>query len=501
MKLGKMTRQPMVLLAAALLVWLAGEIFLYWGWPRDLFRLEEQSGGLEALQEFTLSGGLKNVFVEQSFLLQNGTITSRIYWPESLKDVDDLEEAISSEQNQALPEEDRAQAEADAAVNAHQESSGGLFSTTQRGQDILVFVHRVERMMKWEIGCAPNTRYLCLDLGPMESEEEICLYGYWLEDGTSRDYGAAYSGDYGAAYSVIDGFPTVYNLELGDSCYFAMQDPLEPANNGLWRIEETLSGEELATLPKTATMGGVPVVPGSTAYGRAAMIWSAPEGSEILDAAPVGESICLLLQDGESETTLLVLDADGALCDRAALGPLLLPAAEEDTPELALHGSIALRSDEISVICGKPDEENTTTWQAIHLRVQNNKIAALAHYTTGTQGAGPPRGIVLNEAADRLLVLTNEIQKIEYYPYSKSVTASTQYRSCSCRLNIYGVADSEADELLYTGRLQTGESLSADMNLIEPKKYGLMERIEHSVFFSMNNEKRCQALWPEVKQG
>lgn len=499
MKSRKMIRLPALLLAAALLIWLAAGAFLRWGWPRDLFRLEDQTGDAAALCDFTISGRLSTpMSMGQTFLLRDGTVRTRVYWTE-----DDLRAArgdyyFSDRCLSALPEEERAAAEAGAEYQAYYASGGSWLQSTQRGgQYIFVNTSRVQRMQELEIGPGRDTRCLRLDLGTVTLDEPVMLQGEWMDDGTAQDYGA---------YEVGSSSLGLCRLLMDGCYYFSIEDPIAPANSGLWRVEEALTEEELAALPKTVEIGGVPALPNTAAYGKAARLWTAPEGWEICGLTSADGSICVLLQDGAAETRLVVLDADGNLCDSVDLG--CFPQSDTVTegmtvyPDLSLDGTA--RQDEISVVYRGAEGESGGLRQALQLRIENGRITAVVRCASEAQSGAGWYGMALNEDATRLLVVTGETQEITYYPRSDKVAVGTIAGNVACRLAVYEVENGEAAGLLYTGRLWTGESLFDRGSLI-PRKTNrrslLVSEFDGTAWLTMNNVAEQQALWPEVTEG
>lgn len=481
------TRLPALLLAAALLIWLAGGAYLRWGWPRESFRPETVAGDAQALQGFSLAGSVSTTGVGISFLIRDGRAESRPYWTYSERQAGQYNYCFYTCLLLTLPEEQRSQAEAEAErQEIHSGGGSQLGSDAQKGWRTVVEPRRVQRMLEVSVGPWEEVRCLRLDLGTVELETPVWMYSEQWEDGSAEDYGI-YDGNWVNSCGVIP-------LLLEGNYYFVLTDPVDPANSGLWRVDDTLSEAEAAALPRTAEVAGVPVAPNYAGYGEASLLWRTPEGQTVCDITSAGGKICLLTQDGAGETSLLVLNADGSLCSAGALGCYpQSDAGDGSCPYLKFGRS--LRSDEVGVVYYREPQKETVVWQALQLRMEDGEITKRAS-AQGSGTDGDISGLMMNEEGDRLLVATEEALCLTFHGDVDAVAVPVN--TAVLHLAVYALQEGRAGETLYEGRVRTGAELTARGQLISPTSPAGAQAMHFSSrgWWSLSKEAEREAAWP-----
>lgn len=483
-------RLPALLLAAALLIGLAGGAYLRWGWPRDSFRLQTLDGDPSALQGFALAGRVYTSTTGLAFLMQDGQTERHPYWTYGQQWIEQDSHYFHENLLLALPDGDRARAEAGAEQQPMHSAGGSLLRSTARyGQRRTVEVSRVQRMLEVEISIDPKEglRRLRLDLGTMELEEPVPLYAEHWEGEDAEDYGV---------HTVTDTMPRLQPLLLEGRYYFVMTDPVNPANNGLWRIDEALSEAQTAALPKTAQVDGEPVLPSSAAYGSVSLLWRGSEGQTVAGITAAEGKICLLVQDGGGETSLLVLEPDGSLCSSTALG------AYPQSGSAYLAFGQSLRDDEVSVVYYPEPQKETPLWQAIQLRIKAGEVVGQA--AVQSQGAdGKVCGLMMNDEGTRLLAATEEVNSLAFHPRGNTTVRTEPLETPELRLAVYALRDGQTSGPLYTGRMATGAESTARAQLISPveKAAWMVQDFTSRAWWRLADQAEREALWPAAAGG
>ena len=367
------------LLALAAAVLLAGVMFYRLGFSRSQIRLIDVEGDPAALDGFTLTGTVGGTVSRMAFRLENGKLTVRPLFDRKDETYENL---YFSSFTGAIPPDLRDQADAQAQTGSTVSTGGALFlRKSQYGRNFSTSTNRVLQMLRLNIEDGTERRSVYFPYREVTCEEaQSAVTELWDgSDEALQDYTVAFNG-------VSVPFPL--SARLGNVCYFALAPEedclMEP---GIYRVDEALTEQEVAALPRDATVHGIPVRAASSPYGTLTKIWSPREGGTICGLTSCGgRTLCLAVTDESGNLTLVLLDGDGNVTDQ-------LPVGKENLNTWMVCFREPLREDEICYYSISEDMVHV-------LRVANGRI--VAHGAAAVEEY--PQAAGLSEDASRILV-------------------------------------------------------------------------------------------------
>lgn len=369
----------LLLLALAAAVLLARVMFYRLGFSRSQIRLIDVEGDPAALDGFTLTGTVGGTVSRMAFRLENGKLTVRPLFDRKDETYENL---YFSSFTGAIPPDLRDQADAQAQTGSTVSIRSALFlRKSQYGRNFSTSTNRVLQMLRLNIEDGTETRSVYFPYREVTCEEaQSAVTELWDgSDEALQDYTVAVNG-------VSTPFPQC--ARLGNVYYFALAPEedclMEP---GIYRVDEALTEQEVAALPRDASVQGIPVRAASSPYGTFTKIWSPREGGTICGLTSCGgRTLCLAVTDESGNLTLVLLDGDGNVTDQ-------LPVGKENLNTWMVCFREPLREDEICYYSISEDMVHV-------LRVANGRI--VAHGAAAVEEY--PQAAGLSEDASHILV-------------------------------------------------------------------------------------------------
>lgn len=460
-------RGPVILGAAAVLVFAAGIICRNIGLQGLQTALKEETGDRQELQPFSLSA--YTLFQAENaithFTLENGELTGEIVTETCvLPEHAQLPEYLSSESTLAVRPEDRDK------VNRSAVFSGN--TAESQNQDFMV-------MRKIELPDGTSLRLHIADYHSDTAQRVAAYPDMWS----------------GMDWALAEEVPDEYSLwqkqisVLWQNSWFVNLGGKELLYQpGVWKVTESLTEEEQAALPADGSVqygdSNISVLCRSTEYGSVELFYQPQNVQTVLNLASMGQYLGVLYLDTAGDIRFDLVD-ENARCVQQAL---VLENAGEEMYNNAINTQ---KADQAGFRFYR--EEDYTTVQVTMLRVNEDSSLDVINLPGDVKEDGILAGstvVQLSPDGQKLLSVGHEETSVQlnYTPWETDpVTYYSGYR-----LNVY---DLNRQTVTYSGSLDTGLDMiwGSYLSRSDFRYYGIAGEL-----LSVNRD--CYTVFPEQTQ-